>query len=94
MLAVAVCIGGGDVNEGLEVVHPLGQAEELLGGDHVQLQSVSAGERRDGVRGGRVGRERRGCAGRRACVGSKVCMCASDCAGVFKNISGGRLGTI
>ena len=44
MLAVAVCIGGGDVNEGLEVLHLLGQAEELLGGDHIQLQGVSAGE--------------------------------------------------
>lgn len=43
VLAVAVCIGGGDVNEGLEVVHLLGQAEELLRGDHVQLQGVSAG---------------------------------------------------
>ena len=46
VLAVAVCIGGGDVNEGLEVVHLLGQAEELLRGDHVQLQGVSAGEKR------------------------------------------------
>lgn len=45
VLAVAVCIGGGDVNEGLEVVHLLGQAEELLRGDHVQLQGVSAGEK-------------------------------------------------
>lgn len=45
VLAVAVCIGGGDVNEGLEVVHLLGQAEELLRGDHVQLQGVSAGKR-------------------------------------------------
>lgn len=45
MLAVAVCIGGGDVNEGLEVVHLLGQAEELLRGDHVQQQGVSAGKR-------------------------------------------------
>lgn len=43
--AVAVCIGGGDVDEGLEVVHLLGQAEELLRGDHVQLQGVSAGKR-------------------------------------------------
>lgn len=42
VLAVAVCIGGGDVNEGLEVVHLLGQAEELLRGDHVQLQGMSA----------------------------------------------------
>lgn len=47
VLAVAVCIGGGDVNEGLEVVHLLGQAEELLCGDHVQLQGVSAGEKRE-----------------------------------------------
>lgn len=47
MLAVAVCIGGGDVNEGLEVLHLLGQAEELLCGDHVQLQGVSAGEREE-----------------------------------------------
>lgn len=45
MPAVAVCIGGGDVDEGLEVVHLLGQAEELLRGDHVQLQGVSAGKR-------------------------------------------------
>lgn len=45
MLAVAVCIGGGDVDEGLEVVHLLGQAEELLRGDHVQLQGVPAGKR-------------------------------------------------
>lgn len=49
VLAVAVCIGGGDVNEGLEVVHLLGQAEELLRGDHIQLQSVSAGTKREGV---------------------------------------------
>lgn len=45
VLAVAVCIGGGDVDEGLEVLHLLGQAEELLRGDHVQLQGVSAGRR-------------------------------------------------
>lgn len=45
MLAVAVCIGSGDVDEGLEVVHLLGQAEELLRGDHVQLQGMSAGKR-------------------------------------------------
>lgn len=49
VFAVAVCIGGGDVNEGLEVVHLLGQAEELLCGDHIQLQGVSAGEKRDTV---------------------------------------------
>lgn len=47
VFAVAVCIGGGDVNEGLEVVHLLGQAEELLCGDHIQLQGVSAVEKRD-----------------------------------------------
>lgn len=47
VLAVAVCIGSGDVNEGLEVVHLLGQAEELLCGDDVQLQGVSARERRE-----------------------------------------------
>lgn len=47
VLAVAVCIGGGDVNEGLEVLHLLGQAEELLRGDHVQLQGVSAREREE-----------------------------------------------
>lgn len=47
VLAVAVCIGSGDVNEGLKVLHLLGQAEELLRGDHVQLQGVSAGKRRD-----------------------------------------------
>lgn len=46
VLAVAVCIGGGDVDEGLEVVHLLGQAEELLRGDHVQLQGVSASRER------------------------------------------------
>ena len=49
MLAVAVCIGGGDVNEGLEVVHLLRQAEELLCGDYIQLQGVSAGEEVDTV---------------------------------------------
>lgn len=49
VLAVAVCIGGGDVDEGLEVVHLLGQAEELLRGDHVQLQGVSAGGERETV---------------------------------------------
>lgn len=47
VLAIAVCIGGGDVNEGLEVMHLLGQAEELLCGDHVELQGVSAGEERE-----------------------------------------------
>lgn len=47
VLSVAVCIGGGDVNEGLEVVHLPGQAEELLRGDHVQLQGVSACEERE-----------------------------------------------
>lgn len=46
--AVAVCIGGGDVDEGLEVVHLLGQAEELLCGNHVQLQGVSAPDRGGG----------------------------------------------
>lgn len=47
VLAIAVCIGGGDVNEGLEVMHLLGQAEELLCGDHIELQGVSAGEERE-----------------------------------------------
>lgn len=46
MLAVAVCIGGGDVNEGLEVVHLMGQAEELLRGNHIELQGVPMGEHR------------------------------------------------
>lgn len=46
VLAIAVCIGGGDVNEGPEVAHLLGQVEELLCGDHIQLQCVSAGEMR------------------------------------------------
>lgn len=45
VLAVAVCIGGGDVDEGLKVVHLMGQAEELLCGNHIQLQGVSARER-------------------------------------------------
>lgn len=49
VLAVAVCIGGGDVNEGLEVVHLLGQAEELLRGDYIQLQGMSAREKGDTV---------------------------------------------
>lgn len=47
VLAIAVCIGGGDVNEGFEVMHLLGQAEELLCGDHIELQGVSAGEERE-----------------------------------------------
>ena len=38
--AVAVCIGGGDVDEGLQVLHLLGQRQELLSGDHIQLQGV------------------------------------------------------
>lgn len=62
VFAVAVCIGGGDVNEGLEVVHLLGQAEELLRGDHVQLQGVPVGDERDSeiksVCSGREGEER------------------------------------
>lgn len=41
VFAVAVCIGSGDMNEGLKVVHLLGQAEELLCGDHIQLQGMS-----------------------------------------------------
>lgn len=61
VLAVAVCIGGGDVDEGLEVGHPLGQAQELLRRHDVQLQRVSAGgrrgermrKRRDGEREGK-----------------------------------------
>lgn len=47
VLAIAVCIGGGDVNEGLKVMHLLGQAEKLLCGDHIELQGVSAGEERE-----------------------------------------------
>lgn len=47
VLAVAVCIGGGDVNEGLEVVHLMGQAEELLCGNHIQLQGVPTREEID-----------------------------------------------
>lgn len=61
MLAVAVCIGGGDVDEGLEVGHLLGQAQKLLCCHDVQLQRVSAGgrrgermrKRRDGEREGK-----------------------------------------
>lgn len=72
MLAVAVCIGGGDVNEGLEVVHLLGQAEELLRGDHVQLQGVSAGKREK----------------KRKTYCQTVCVCErlSVCVGVFARL--------
>lgn len=45
MLAVAVCIGGGDVDEGLQMLHLMGQTEELLRADDVQLQGESAGDR-------------------------------------------------
>lgn len=69
VLAVAVCIGGGDVNEGLEVVHLLGQAEELLRGDHIQLQGVSAGENRD--------TQRQIVCGRNGCVSERF-VCTRD----------------
>lgn len=72
VLAVAVCIGGGDVNEGLEVMHLLGQAEELLCGDHIQLKGVSAGEERDAY----SVKER---ASPGACVGGKGCANESVC---------------
>lgn len=71
MLAVAVCIGGGDVNEGLEVMHLLGQAEELLCGDHIQLQGVSAGQKRDTVSSSVCVCGRKGCENGSLCV----CMC-------------------
>lgn len=45
VLAVTVCIGCGDVNEGLKVVHLLGQTEELLCGNHIQLDSVSVSQK-------------------------------------------------
>lgn len=77
VLAVAVCIGGGDVNEGLEVVHLLGQAEELLCGDHVQLQGVSAGEKRDTVSSSvSLWACVQGCANESVCVGVTG-LCAS-----------------
>lgn len=44
VLAVAVCIGGGDVDEGLKVLHLMGQADELLCGNHIQLQGVPGRE--------------------------------------------------
>lgn len=87
VLAIAVCIGGGDVNEGLEVMHLLGQAEELLCGDHVELQGVSAGEEREihtvslGVCVCRCGRKGRA---NESVWEGKVCVCAcsgSVCAG-------------
>lgn len=40
--AVAVGVGGGDVDEGLQVLHLLRQREELLCGDDVQLQRMPA----------------------------------------------------
>lgn len=46
MSAVAVGVGCGDVDEGLEVVHLLGQIQELLRGYHIQLQGMS-GKRGD-----------------------------------------------
>lgn len=41
--AVAVGVGRGDVDEGLQVLHLLSQREELLCGDDVQLQGMPAG---------------------------------------------------
>lgn len=35
MSTVAVCIGGGDVDEGLQVLHLLGQTQQLLRGNDI-----------------------------------------------------------
>lgn len=62
MLAVAVCIGGGDVDEGLQMLHLMGQTEELLRADDVQLQGESAGDRGQGG-GHSVTQKQRVCGG-------------------------------
>lgn len=74
VLAVAVCIGSGDVNEGLEVVHLMGQAEELLCGNHIQLQGVPAREKKNvlnSVCSGGVGG--------RKCANGQVCTLKIKC---------------
>lgn len=35
LFPIAVCIGGGDVHEHLQILHSLCQGQELLGGNHI-----------------------------------------------------------
>lgn len=52
-LSITVGVGCGDVNENLQVLHPVGQCQHLLGGQDIQLHCIS--ERKRERRGGEKG---------------------------------------
>lgn len=44
-LSVTVGVGCGDVKEDLQVLHPVGQCQHLLGSQDIQLQCISESRR-------------------------------------------------